>query len=121
MGSDSFQDVIKWRDFGRILTEYDVIVATRPGYPSGKEPTREEMIAHLPVEIQVRVIDLRDGVRPAPAITRSRHIYLTDYVRVDVSATDVRRAAAEGRSLVGIVPTRVADYIHKYGLYQNQL
>jgi len=121
MGSDSFRDVTMWREFRRILTEYDVIVATRPGYPAGRGTTREEMISHLPAEIQLRVVDLRGRLRPATEMTNQQRIFLTDYVTVDIAATDVRRAAAEGRSLAGVVPPRVADYISKYRLYQNQL
>jgi nicotinate-nucleotide adenylyltransferase len=32
MGADSFRDVTSWRSYERILSEFDVIVATRPGY-----------------------------------------------------------------------------------------
>lgn len=120
MGTDSFRDVTMWREFRRLLTEYDVVVATRPGYPHDAETKKAAITSHLPVEIQRRVVDLRGGLKP-PAEAGARHIFLTDYVTVDISATDVRRAAAEGRSLAGIVPARVADYISKYGLYQDQL
>src|SRR5215468_6991966 len=32
MGADSFSEVTSWREYEAILSEYDVIVATRPGY-----------------------------------------------------------------------------------------
>lgn len=124
MGADSFRDVTMWREFRRLLTEYDVVVATRPGYPpgrDGREMKKEGLISHLPDEIQGRVVDLRGGLKPPVEKAGARCIFLTDYVTVDISATDVRLAAAEGRSLAGIVPTPVADYISKYGLYQDQL
>src|SRR5262249_57122796 len=33
MGADSFADVTSWREYEAILSEYDVVVVTRPGYP----------------------------------------------------------------------------------------
>ncbi|NBO63557.1 MAG: nicotinate (nicotinamide) nucleotide adenylyltransferase [Acidobacteria bacterium] len=121
MGGDSFGDVTMWREFRRILTEYDVVVATRPGYPVGVRPVREKLIAHLPADLQSRVIDLRGGQQPAAGTFSDRHIFLTDFATVDISATEVRIAAAEGRSLFGLVPPQVAVYISKYGLYQDQI
>jgi nicotinic acid mononucleotide adenylyltransferase len=79
------------------------------------------MTGHLPPEIRERIIDLRGQLRPSEADLAEQHIYLTDYVAVDISATDVRRAAAEGRPLAGIVPRRVAEYIAKHQLYQSPL
>jgi nicotinate-nucleotide adenylyltransferase len=35
-----------------------------------------------------------------------------------VSSTDVRRALAEGKSVEGLVPRTVLDYIYQRGLYQ---
>src|SRR5262249_60578931 len=33
MGADSFGDVTSWREYEAILSEYDVVVAMRPGHP----------------------------------------------------------------------------------------
>ncbi|MFM8393592.1 MAG: nicotinate-nicotinamide nucleotide adenylyltransferase, partial [Acidobacteriota bacterium] len=132
MGADSFRDVTMWREYRRILTGYDVIVAVRPGYVIGERdgsasgdpaghPTTDEMAGHLPPDLCHLILDLRGGRRPAAPELAVRHVYLTDYVSVDISATDVRRASAEGRSLAGLVPLPVADYISKYQLYQCPL
>jgi nicotinate-nucleotide adenylyltransferase len=132
MGADSFRDIIMWREFRQILSGYDVIVALRPGYMTGEKrgtledvragvPTTEEMTSHLPSDLRHLILDLRGGQRPSSLDLASRHVYLTDYVAVDISATDVRRASAEGRSLVGLVPRPIADYIAKYHLYQSPL
>lgn len=120
MGADSFRDVTSWREYRRILTEYDLIVAARPGYLAG-EATVEEMAGHLPPEIAQSVIDLRGGRLPTGEDLARRHIYLTDYVAIDIAATALRQTAAEGRSLAGLVPGPVADYIAKYQLYRNLL
>lgn len=125
MGADSFHDVTSWREYQRILTEYDVIVAIRPGYRTaeaqgqeGRQESRQVVAGHLPAPLQQQVVDLRGQVRPNIGQSTPRSIYLTDYVAVDISATQVREAAARGDSLAGLVPTPVANYISKYKLYQ---
>jgi nicotinate-nucleotide adenylyltransferase len=114
MGADSFKDVTSWHEYERILSEYDVIVATRPGYRSG-----ENIAANLAPQLQARVVDLRGGLFPLDEDLESARIYLTDYVEVDVSATNVREAVAQGRSIGDLVPPPVASHIEKYQLYRK--
>lgn len=114
MGADSFKDVTSWYEYERILSEYDVIVATRPGYRND-----ENIAANLAPQLQARVVDLRGGLYPLDEDLESARIYLTDYVEVDVSATGIREAVAEGRSIGDLVPPPVASHIEKYGLYRK--
>ncbi len=114
MGADSFKDVTSWYEYERILSEYDVIVATRPGYRND-----ENIAANLAPQLQARVVDLRGGLYPLDETSESARIYLTDYVEVDVSATAVREAVAQGRSIGELVPAAVASYIEKYRLYRK--
>jgi nicotinate-nucleotide adenylyltransferase len=114
MGADSFQEVASWREYERILGEYDIIVATRPGYHSDGNIT-----THLAPKLQARVVDLRGGQCPAEENLSSPRIYLTDYVEVGVSATSVRQAIAQGHSIGDLVPSPVAAYIEKYQLYRK--
>ncbi|MBO0719502.1 MAG: nicotinate-nucleotide adenylyltransferase [Blastocatellia bacterium] len=115
MGADSFRDITSWYEYQRILAEYDVIVATRPGY--SEERKMGEQIAQLARHLQSRVVDLRGGRLPVEE--SAPHIYLTDYAEVDVAATTLREVAAKGGELDRLVPPAVAGYIIKYGLYQN--
>jgi nicotinate-nucleotide adenylyltransferase len=114
MGADSFRDVATWREHERLLTEYDVIVAARPG-----QSDDANIAAHLSPELQTRLIDLRGGRLPLKEDFDAPHVYLTDYVEVDVSATDVREAARRGTSIELLVPPAVAAHVEKYRLYQN--
>jgi len=114
MGADSFKDVTSWREHERILSEYDVIVATRPGYRSD-----ENIAAHLAPQLQARIVDLRGGRNPSDENLSSPLSYLTDYAAVDVSATDIREAAGQGRAIDDLVPPAVAAYIAKYELYRK--
>jgi nicotinate-nucleotide adenylyltransferase len=117
MGMDSFRDVTLWRAHEQLLTEFSVIVATRPGYRAHEQAT-ENMAAHLAPMLQSSVIDLRGGLQPATAQLAAPHTFITDYVAVDVSATRIRQAVQAGQNLGNLVPLTVADYIAKYRLYQ---
>jgi len=114
MGADSFKDVTSWYEYERILSEHDVIVATRPGYRND-----ENIAANLAPQLQARVVDLRGGLYPLDEDLESARIYLTDYVEVDVSATGIRETVAQGRSIGDLVPPPVASYIEKYKLYRK--
>ena len=92
MGADSWAEIKTWRDWERLLRMTKHIVVTRPGY----------------------------DVPPAPPELKER-ISFTDAVMKDISATNIRRLASEGRynELDQMVPAAVAEYIRKYGIYRD--
>jgi len=92
MGADSWSEIQTWRDWKRLLQMTNHIVVTRPGYE----------------------------VPPAPAELKDQ-IFFTDAVMKDISATNIRRLASEGRydELGQMVPGPVADYIKKYRIYRD--
>jgi nicotinate-nucleotide adenylyltransferase len=110
MGADSWEEITTWRDWERLLTMANHIVVTRPGY--------DIEAARVGSELSSRITDLR-GKRYARGSTTEPGIFLTDLVMNDVSATQIRRAVAEGPAerLRELVPQPVADYIMKYRLY----
>jgi len=65
------------------------------------------------------IVVTRPGYEPGTA--HAPNIFFTDVVMNDVSATNIRRLAREGRmeELAGLVPGPVLEYIKKYGIYQN--
>lgn len=129
MGADSFRDVTSWYEYEGILSEYDVIVATRPGY-SGYSGHYDEdgqcdfeygakTAGPLAPHLETRIVDLRGGGNPSKEDLKSPRIYLTDYAVVDVSATGIREAIEQGRPIDDLVPPSVAAYIEKYQLYRK--
>jgi nicotinic acid mononucleotide adenylyltransferase len=64
-----------------------------------------------------RIVDLRSG----RGALDQKGIFFTDVVMNDVSATNIRRLASEGRSdeLAQLVPGAVLEYIRKYGIYRE--
>ena len=126
MGADSWAEISTWREWERLLTMANHIVVTRPGYEI--EAPRNEL--------RDRLIDTRKNKgqeQKAGAGTErigidehifeggSGKIFFTDVVMKDISATEVRRLASEGKfeELMKLVPEAVAEYIGKYGIYRK--
>ncbi|MBS1810800.1 MAG: nicotinate (nicotinamide) nucleotide adenylyltransferase [Acidobacteria bacterium] len=112
MGADSFAEVNLWREYERLLTEYNIIVAARP-------PATGLSAQHLSAKCQQRVIDLRGSKRPFLDDVSEPNVFLTDYVAVNIAATDVRAAVRTGQPIDEMVPPDVARYIRTYDLYRN--
>jgi nicotinate-nucleotide adenylyltransferase len=108
MGGDSWSEITTWREWERLLTMTNHIVVTRPGY--------EPATVHVGT-IAGRIIDWRSG----KGTLDQNGIFFTDVVFNDVSATNIRRLASEGRTeeLKGLVPGPVLEYIRKYGIYRE--
>ncbi len=94
MGADALASMHEWKAPQRILELARVAVALRP---------RHEQL------------DLRKLERVAPGA--ADRVTVIRSPLVDVSGTEVRRRAAAGEPLVGLVPEAVAAYIVAHGLY----
>jgi nicotinate-nucleotide adenylyltransferase len=117
MGADSWMEITTWREWERVLALSNHIVVVRPGYELSAE--------HVQPAIRERINDLRDANKELPTLGMDGNddakIYVTDAVKMDVSATMIRRAVREGSDAdwLGLVAPPVADYIRKYGLYRG--
>lgn len=111
MGADSWAEIASWREWRRLMTLANLIVVTRPGY---------EISAAPDAETAANFVDVR-GVTKVASETGAAKVFVTDAVMVDVSATEIRRAAGKDSSekLNKLVPLEVAEYIRKYQLYRN--
>ena len=111
MGADSWSEITTWREWERLLSMTNHIVVTRPGY----DPAATDVGA-----VGERIVDLRGGRKP-PRFEGEKKIFFTDVVMEDVSATNIRRLASEGRfvELTGLIPGPALEYIKKYGIYRE--
>lgn len=109
MGADSWTEIKTWREWERLVTMVNHIVVTRPGYSLSNAPVAAE-----------RIVDLRSGSKPGEVADGPR-VFITDVVWRDVSASDIRSKANQGRfeELRELVPETVIEYIRKYKLYQH--
>ncbi len=88
------------------------------GFDGWREPEEILRLARLAVFVREpqgpEVLD-----RVAVVAANRSSVLLFDSVRVKISSTDVRRAAARGESLSGRTPPAVEEYIVKHGLYKD--
>lgn len=92
VGADQVQEFETWKDYQVLAEEFQPILTTRAGYPE----------------------DLRGG-RPY-----FRSALVVPIPRLEISATDIRRRVAEGRSIRYLVPRSVEEYIDEHGLYRER-
>jgi nicotinate-nucleotide adenylyltransferase len=108
VGADAFLDLPHWREFRRLLDSVEFIGVSRPGFDV--EALR-----------QVAPPDLLPARRLAPkaGTIRLRHgaIHLLPDVDAAVASRDIRQAVKARRSITGLVPKLVEEYILKEGLY----
>jgi nicotinate-nucleotide adenylyltransferase len=116
MGADSWSEITTWREWERLLAMTSHIVVTRPGYDVTNE--------HIASPLRDRIMELRiadqESLSNVKNITGKR-IFITDVVMKDISATEIRRIASEGRfaDLQNLVPKPVLEYIEKYEIYRD--
>jgi nicotinate-nucleotide adenylyltransferase len=89
IGSDNLEDISKWRKSEELIQKVPFIVFPRPGYP----------ITHAPSSFH---------------IVKKEHVIVSG-----VSSTDIRNRVAKGKSIRGLVPDGVAEYIARNDLYKS--
>ncbi len=95
MGWDSLEQLPRWREPSRLITQCRIIAVRRVDFPEPDLDALEKMVPGL----KGRVTVLQEP-------------------RIDVNATMIRRLLAEGRSISGLVPEAVERYITAHGLYR---
>jgi nicotinate-nucleotide adenylyltransferase len=107
LGVDSFLEIPTWRNYDALLAACDFIVASRPGYhmESLRRVIPPELLKHSAPQ-SARVIHLC-----------KTDVHLLDSVASRVSASEVRRRRRFRRSIHGLVPVAVEEYILSQGLY----
>ncbi len=110
MGADSWMDIRTWREWEKVLTSSNHIVVSRPGY--------ELSVDHVEPEIAERIVDIRGCGDTRDRLRKGEHIYLTDAVEMNISATGLRNDLSDGNlDSADSLPPKVAKYVEKYDLY----
>jgi nicotinate-nucleotide adenylyltransferase len=116
LGADSFLDIANWDRYKSLLTLCDFVVANRPGFQINMlYRTLAPELLGAPREDK----PAKPSGKPISIALRHTTVHLLDAVSSDVSATDVRRRLKNGKSIRGLVPRGVEDYIKKQNLYHR--
>ena len=112
MGADSWKDILTWREWEKVLLMTNHIVVTRPGYKID--------FSHVTDAVSDRVVDLRGKNTPYPSeAPNGQHIYITDAVNIEISATEIRHSIRECLpNWRDELSDEVAKYIEKYQIYK---
>ena len=108
IGADAFAEIATWSRYPALLDLAHFVVVARPGV------TLESVQARVPGMIARVSPASALAARPTPGIA------LLNAQTPDVSSTDIRARAAEGRTLSGLVSAPVERYIRRHGLYAGE-
>jgi nicotinate-nucleotide adenylyltransferase len=86
MGSDSFQNLARWKNYEHILQHYPIYVYKRPGFEVGNQTIGKVVVVDAPL--------------------------------LEISATHIRKAIKDGKSIRYLVPEKVLEEIERNGYYR---
>ncbi|MDH5649707.1 MAG: nicotinate-nucleotide adenylyltransferase [Gammaproteobacteria bacterium] len=106
IGGDAFLSFNTWHRWQDLLTLAHIVVMQRPGWSTEHKDT-------IPMWARKRVCD------SASALSRESagQVWLQPVKPVDISGTQVRTMVSRGKSVKGLVPAAVAEYIEQHHLY----
>ncbi|MDO9264755.1 MAG: nicotinate-nucleotide adenylyltransferase [Desulfosalsimonadaceae bacterium] len=117
VGMDAFLEITTWKTWQHLFDLIPFIVMTRPGTAAASlsDPLTEmENYIHAHVGKGY-------GYLPKQScfIHRTKQpVYLTHVTPIDISSSAIRNRVRQGRSIQGLVPDGVDDYIKHKGLYK---
>lgn len=111
VGSDSFLDIGSWKEYSTIFSLCNIVVAARPGAVTGP------LDQALPVAIAA---DFCYHQAEEKLIHCSGHSVLSiTGTLLDISSSEIRQLARQGRSIRYLVPPLVEQYIKEQRIYDN--
>ena len=113
IGADAFLEIGQWKESVALLDSCDFIIVSRPGFVI--EPIAEV----IPRELWPAGSRGPNSGANTVELRRTR-LHLLTTVEADISASDIRRKAAQGETLCGLVPDAVREYIRKAALYHDE-
>lgn len=107
IGADAFAEIATWSRYPAVLDAANFAVVARPGFTL--ESLRQQLPSVAPR--MVSSFNFADLAQP--------RVVLIESSTPHISSTDIRRRAAAGDDLDGLVPSRVAAYIAQERLYRR--
>ena len=114
IGSETFLDLLTWREPRRVASLARLVVIPRAGSTFDPESA--------PAQKVLREIGVEDGFALAGAApdVPARGVVIVHAASLPLSASELRRRVREGRSLAFRMPPAAIDYIRAHGLYRAE-
>lgn len=109
MGADAFSSLDEWHEWSRIPELAHIAVMQRPGWL--KKNLGTELRKFLDAR---RSLESKDISQQGAGL-----VWWQEVEEQNISATAIRAAIAEGRSVSGLMPEAVIDYIEENHLYRQ--
>ncbi len=113
LGSETFLDLLSWREPRRVAALARLVVIPRAGSAFDTESAAAQKVL---LEIGVAGGFVHAGGGPPPA----RGVLIVHATSLPLSASDLRRRVREGRSLAFRLPPAVIAYVREHGLYRAE-
>jgi nicotinate-nucleotide adenylyltransferase len=122
IGSETFLDLLSWREPRRVAALARLVVVPRTGIAFAPEsPPAKKVLSELGLgPFRLSADRGRAGAISGPPLMakESTDPVLVPAASLPISGSDLRKRAREGRSLAYRMPAAVAAYIREHGLYR---
>ena len=106
VGADAFAAFERWHRWQEILQRAHIVVIRRPGSP-----------LEIPDGLRSAVVDDPGELARQPA----GRVHIETVTQLDISATEIRRAAAAGGDLRFLMPEAARQYLLEHRLYESRV
>ncbi|MDD5058897.1 MAG: nicotinate-nucleotide adenylyltransferase [Sideroxydans sp.] len=114
LGGDAFLQLHTWHEWHRLFALAHIVVLQRAGgLPLGNAMNNAD--AALKAEYRARLAPGAQALHEAPGGA----IFVADMPALEISATDIRRRCAIGKSIRYLTPQAVTDFINSNQLYRS--
>ena len=108
VGADQFLELPTWKNYEALLDSCDFIIASRPGFK----------LDALRLVIPPEKLARETASNAQTILLRKSAVHLLTTVSSHVSSTEIRDRLDEHKSIHGLVPERVEEYIQGQALYR---
>jgi len=112
IGLDAFREIATWKDFREIFPLCNFIVTSRPG-SKDNDPLKGTGVA-------VKKLFCYDSKHKNYRHQSGTRIYFIELTDIAISASEIRALVKQGKSIRYLVPSEVAKYIKRRGLYRGR-
>lgn len=113
VGADAFLKLVEWYNWRELFQLCHFIIAARPGH---SPDIRSALPLELEKECARRWVMHADSLKLAPAGS----VFVAQTTLLDISATNIRKRVAAGKSIRYLVPDAINDHIAINCLYREK-